>query len=85
MRSVLILDETPPAIMWSKEATTKNKSKLPTSKITETVPLTELSFLAKYVHVKTRKGSQNTDLDMREILGIEKALKTIRVNWQRIP
>ena len=40
----------------------------------ESIPLKELSFLAEDIHVKTREASQNIDLDMREFLGIDKAL-----------
>ena len=42
----------------------------------ESIPLNELSFLAEDIHVKTREASQNTDLDMREFLGIDKALQS---------
>ena len=34
--------------------------------------------MAEEIHVKTREASQNTDLDMREILGIDKALQSIQ-------
>ena len=44
----------------------------------ESIPLEELSSLAKDIHVKTQEASQNTDLDMREFLGIEKALQSIQ-------
>ena len=43
----------------------------------ESIPLVELSSLAEDIHVKTREASQNTDLDMQEFLGIDKALKSI--------
>ena len=43
----------------------------------ESIPLRELSSLAEDIHVKTREASQNTDLDMREFIGIDKALQTI--------
>ena len=42
----------------------------------ESIPLNELSFLAEDIHVKTREASQNTNLDMREFLGIDKALQS---------
>ena len=42
----------------------------------ESIPVNELSFLAEDIHVKTREASQNTDLDMREFLGIDKALQS---------
>ena len=38
----------------------------------------ELSSLAEDMHGKTREATQNTDLDMREVLGIDKALQTIQ-------
>ena len=41
----------------------------------------ELLSLTKDVHVKTRQGSQNTDLDKRKILGIAKALQIIQGDW----
>ena len=44
----------------------------------ESIPLEELSSLAEDIHLKTREASQNTDLDMREFLGIDKALQSIQ-------
>ena len=41
----------------------------------ESIPLEELSSLVEDIHIKTREASQNTDLDMREFLGIDKALQ----------
>ena len=43
----------------------------------ESTPLEELSSLVGNIHVKTWEASQNTDLDMREFLGIDKALRSI--------
>ena len=43
----------------------------------ESVPFMKLSLLAEDIHVKTREASQKTDLDMREFLGINKALQSI--------
>ena len=40
--------------------------------------LEKLSSLAKDIHIKTQEASQNTDLDMREFLGIDKALQSIQ-------
>ena len=37
-----------------------------------------LSSLVEDIHVKTREASQNTDLDMRQFLGIDKALQGIQ-------
>ena len=44
----------------------------------ESIPLENLSSLAEDVHIKTREASQNTDLDMREFLGIDKVLQSIQ-------
>ena len=43
----------------------------------ERIPLEVLSSLVEDIHVKTREASQNTDLDMREFLGIDKTLQGI--------
>ena len=42
------------------------------------MPLGELSSLAEEIHVKTQEALQNTDLDVREFLGIDKALQSIQ-------
>ena len=42
------------------------------------MPLKELLFLAEDIHAKTREALQNTDLDMREFLGIGKVLQSIQ-------
>ena len=34
--------------------------------------------MAEDIHIKTRQALQNTELDMREFLGIDKALKRIQ-------
>ena len=78
MKSVLSLDETQSALERSVKAATKLKGKLPTDLMMESIPLKDLSFLAEEIHVKTREASQNTDLDIREFLGIEKALQSIQ-------
>ena len=44
----------------------------------EIIPLGDLSSLAKEIHVKTREVSQQTSLDMQEILGINKALQSMQ-------
>ena len=43
----------------------------------ESIPLEELSSLVEDIHGKTREASQNTDLDMPESLGTDKALQNI--------
>ena len=44
----------------------------------ESIPPEELPSLLKDIHVKTQEASQNTDLDMREFLGTDKALQSIQ-------
>ena len=44
----------------------------------ESIPLEKLSSLVEDIHIKTREASQNTDLHMREFLGINKALQSIQ-------
>ena len=77
MKSVLSLDETPSALERSFKAETKLSRELGTDLEMESIPLVELSTLAEDIRVNTREESQNTDLDMREFLGIDKALQSI--------
>ena len=58
------IDKTPPALERYFKAATKLNHELPTDLEMESIPLEELSSLAKDIHVKTREASQNTDLDM---------------------
>ena len=44
----------------------------------ESIPSEKLLSLTEEIHVKTQEVSQNTDLDMREFLGIGKALQSIQ-------
>ena len=44
----------------------------------EEIPLQDLSTLAEQVHVATREAATNTDLDMQEFLGIDKALRSFK-------
>ena len=44
----------------------------------KSIPLEDLSSLVEDIHVKTREASQNTDLDVQEFLGIDKALQSIQ-------
>ena len=70
--------DTPPVLERSINVASKLKSELPTDLEMESVPLKELSFSAEDIHVRTREASQNTSLDMREFLGIDKALQSIQ-------
>ena len=78
MKNVLGVDKTLPALERPFKAATKLKGDLPTDLEMETIPLEEISSLAKEIHVKTREASQNTSLDMQEFLGIDKALQSIQ-------
>ena len=78
MKSVLSLDETPSALERSVKAASNLKSKLRTDLQMESIPLKELSSLVEHIHIKTRDASQNTDLNMREFLSIDKALQSIQ-------
>ena len=78
MKSVLSLDQTSSALKRSISAATKFKSELLTDLQIESIPLRELSSLVEDIHSKTEEGSQNTDLDMQEFLGINKSLQSIQ-------
>ena len=74
MKSVLSLDKTSSALERSLKAATKLRRELPTDLQIESIPLMELSSLAKDIHAKKQEASQNTALDMREFLKIDKTL-----------
>ena len=78
MKSVLNLDETLPALERFFKAAATLRHELPTDIEMESIPLADFSFLAEDIHVKTWKASQNTDLDMWEFLGINKALQRLQ-------
>ena len=44
----------------------------------ESIPLKELSSLVEDIHIKTQEASQNTNLDTRDFLSINKALQSIQ-------
>ena len=77
VKNVLGLDETLSALEKSFQAATKLSWELPTDIEMESIPREKLPSLVKDIHVKTREASQNTDLDMREFLGIDKTLQSI--------
>ena len=78
MKNILGIDKTPPTLERSLKAATKLKGDLPTYLEMESIPPEELSSLVEGIHTKMREASQNTDLDMREFLGIDKALQSIQ-------
>ena len=73
MKNILGLDETPPA-------SNKLKHELSTDVEMESILLGELSSMVEDIYVKAREASQNTDVDMREFLRIDKVLQSTRVN-----
>ena len=78
MKSVLNLDKTPPSVENLISAASKLKAELPADLQMESIPLKELSSLVEDIHIKTREASQKTSLDMREFLGIDRALKSMQ-------
>ena len=78
MKKCLGIDKTPPVLERSFRATIKVKGELPTNLMMESIPLKDLSSLAREIHVKTREALQNTDLDMREFLAIDNAFQSIQ-------
>ena len=78
IKSLLTLDETPSALERSFKAANKLSRELSTDLEMESIPLENLSSLALDIHIKTREALQNTDLVMREFVGIDKALQSIQ-------
>ena len=78
MKNVLSLNETPSVLEGSVKVASKLESELPTDLQIESIPLKELSSLAEEIHIKTQEASQNTDLDMREFLAIDKVLQSMQ-------
>ena len=78
MKNFLGIDTTPPSLEKLIIAASKLSRELQTDLEMESIPLEELSSLVEHIHAKTRQASQNTDLDMREFLGIDKALQSIQ-------
>ena len=78
MKNFVGPDKTTPLLERSVKAATKRKGELPTDLMIEGTPLEDLSSLAEEIHVKLREASQNTDLDMSEFLGIDKAFQSIQ-------
>ena len=77
-KSILSLDETPSKLERSFKTETKHSRELPTYIEMKSIPLEELSPLVENINIKTREASQNNDRDMREFLGIDKALQSIQ-------
>ena len=77
MKNFLNLEQSPPSIDRSIKAANLLKSDIPSQTDLENIPLFDLSYVVVDIRIKTREALQNTDLDMREFLGISKALQSI--------
>ena len=78
MKSFLGNDETLSVKERSFKAATKFNCELRADIEMENMYLRNLLSLAEDIHAKTREASQNTNLDMREYLGMDKALQAIQ-------
>ena len=78
MKRILSIKGDVPDLDRSRTFAKTLQEKLSTDLEMEEIPLQHLSHLAKQVHVATREAATNTDLDMKEFLGIDKALKHIQ-------
>ena len=77
MKKFLGIDRMPPLLERSLSAASKLKSELPTDLEIESISLEEVSSLVEDINTKMQEDSQNTDLDMREFLGIDKVLQNM--------
>ena len=77
MKAILAVEKIP-ELDKTTAAAVKLRKELPTVREIENIPLQDLSTLVNDVHVLTKEASQNTDLDMREFLGIDAALQRIK-------
>ena len=78
MKAILGVDEIPELDKTTIDAAVKLRKELPTVREIENIPLQDLSTLVNDVHILTKEASQNTELDMREFLGIDAALQRIK-------
>ena len=77
MKNFLNLEQTPLSIDRLIKAANLLKNQLPTQTDIEMIPLSHLSSVVEEIHTRTRQALQNTDLDLRELLGIDKVLQLI--------
>ena len=78
MKIFLGIYTTPTLLEKLISAASKLKAALPTDLQMESIPPIKLLSLVEDIHVKRREASRNTDLDMREFWGIDKALQSIQ-------
>ena len=70
MKRILSIDD----VSFAK----KLQEQLPTDLEMENIPLQDLGNLVEQVHIATREAATNTDIDMKEFLGIDKALRRVQ-------
>ena len=78
MKNFLGIETTPPSLERLISAATRLKSEFPTDLQMESIPLRGLSSLTEEIHIKTQEASQQTSIDMREFLAINKVLQSIQ-------
>ena len=78
MKRILSIEGDIPDFNQSVTFAKKLQEQLPTDLEMEDIPLLDLGNLAEQVHIATREAATNTDLDMREFLGIDKALRRVQ-------
>ena len=78
MKNFLGIDKTPPALETSFKATTRLKVELSSDIVMASIAPEQFSSLGEEIHIKRREVSQNTDLNMRHFLEIDKALQSIQ-------
>ena len=64
---------------------TKTNCEVPPAKEFKNIPTTEFPAKAEDIHIKTSKSSLNSDLVMRQILGIDKTQQTIQNELENYP
>ena len=78
MKNMLGLDTTPSQSERSKTAARKLASIIPTDLQMDNISMEDLSRTITTVEHEVKEASQNTDLNMREMLGLDKALQRVQ-------
>ena len=78
LRNMLGLDATPLQPERSKTAARKLASIIPNDLQMDNISMQDLSGIITTVEHEVKEASQNTDLDMREMLGLDKALQRVQ-------
>ena len=78
MKNMLGLDTTPSQSERSKTAARKLASIIPTDLQMDNISMEDLSRTITTIEHEVKEASQNTDLNMREMLGLDKALQRVQ-------